>query len=486
MGVAAINFVDRGSNRKVDTPFEVHSDICQTCGACAFICPTGAIKLEDITKNKPIPIASEFDAGLVARSPIYLSYPQAVPNVPVIDRDTCIHFLTDECGICQEFCEAEAIDFRQEDEEVDIDVGAVILAPGFDEFDASMFTNYGYGTFPNVLTSIEFERILSASGPFRGLLRRPSDNKVPKSIAWIQCVGSRDKHVSQIDYCSSVCCTYAIKEAVVAQEHSSTPLETTIFLMDIRTFGKGFERYYERAKEEHGVRFIRSRIHSIFEDSDGDLIIRYFDEDRIKEEKFGLVVLSVGLRPPAEVKELAQKVGLELNQYGFCRVGDFSPVATSKPGVFTAGVFAGPKDIPETVMDASAAATDASLLLAPARYSLTAEKEYPLERDVTGEKPRIGVFVCHCGINIGGVVDVPSVKDYARSLPNVAYVEEDLFTCSQDTQLKIKEKIEEHGLNRIVVASCTPRTHEPVFQETLREAGLNQFLFEMAKKQRIW
>jgi len=480
MGVAAINFVDRGINRKVDTPFEVYSDVCQTCGACASICPTGAIKLEDITSNEPIPIASEFDAGLVARSPIYLSYPQAVPNVPVIDRDTCIHFLTDECGICQEFCQAEAIDFGQEDEIVDIDVGAVILAPGFDEFDASIFTNYGYGTFPNVLTSIEFERILSASGPFRGELRRPSDNKVPKSIAWIQCVGSRDKHVSQIDYCSSVCCTYAIKEAVVAQEHSSTPLETTIFLMDIRTFGKGFDRYYERAKEEHGVRFIRSRIHSIFEDSDGDLIIRYFNEDRIKEEKFGLVVLSVGLRPPAEIKELAQKIGLELNQYGFCQVGDFSPVATSKPGVFTAGVFAGPKDIPETVMDASAAASDASLLLAPARYSLTAEKEYPLERDVTGEKPRIGVFICQCGINIGGVVDVPNVKDYIRSLPNVVYAEEDLFTCSQDTQLKIKEKIKEHGLNRVVVASCTPRTHEPVFQETLREAGLNQFLFEMA------
>lgn len=480
MGVSAINFVGRGINRKVDTPFHVASDICQTCGACAFICPTGAIKLEDIAKNRPIPIASEFDKGLAPRSPIYVPYPQAVPNVPAIDRDTCIHLLTGECGICQEFCQAEAINFDQEDEVVDIDIGAVILTPGLDEFDASAVSNYGYGLFPNVITSIEFERILSASGPFQGDLLRPSDRRPPQKIAWIQCVGSRDIHTVQNSYCSSVCCTYAIKEAVVAKEHSSIPLETTIFYIDIRTHGKGFEQFYERAKDEHGVRFVRSQIHRIYQDEKGDLTLRFVDDNRIKEEEFDLVVLSVGLRPPEGMRELAENLGVELNQHGFCRVGEFSPVATSRAGIFTAGVFSGPKDIPETVVEASAAASEASLLLSPARHSLTVEKQYPQERDVSQEEPRIGVFVCHCGINIGGVVDVPRVKEYARSLPNVAFVDENLFTCSQDTQQIIREKIEEHNLNRVVVASCTPRTHEPLFQETLREAGLNKYLFEMA------
>jgi heterodisulfide reductase subunit A len=293
-------------------------------------------------------------------------------------------------------------------------------------------------------------------------------------------VGSRDIQTAKNSYCSAVCCTYAIKEAMVAKEHSSVPLETAIFYMDIRTYGKDFERYYERAKEEHEVRFIRSRIQRIFQEENGDLLIRYADNDGVKEENFDLVVLSVGLRPSAVAKELAEKLGLELNTYGFCQVGDFSPVATSRPGVFAAGVFTGPRDIPETVMQASAAANEASCLLSQARGSLTVEKEYPPERDLRGEKPRIGVFVCHCGINIAGVIDVASVRDYACTLPDVAFVDDGLFACSQDTQQRIKEKMEEHNLNRLVVASCTPRTHEPLFQETLREIGLNKYLFEMA------
>ena len=385
-----------------------------------------------------------------------------------------------ECMQCVTACKAEAIDHLMKLKELKFEVGSIILCPGFDEFDANGFANYGYGVYPNVITSIEFERILSASGPFQGQLLRPSDKEPPKSIAWIQCVGSRDIHIAQNSYCSSVCCTYAVKEAVIAKEHSSIPLKTTIFFIDIRTYGKDFERYYERAKEEHGVRFTRSRIHSILQDSNGSLLIKYVEDNRVKEEKFDLVVLSVGLRPPMASKDLAERLGLELNQYGFCNVGDFSSVTTSQPGIFAAGAFTGPKDIPETVMEASAAASDASLLLSPARHSLSIEKQYPPERDVTGEKPRIGVFICHCGINIGGVVDVPGVKEYASSLPNVVFVDENLFTCSQDTQQRIKDKIKEFNLNRVVVASCTPRTHEPLFQETLREAGLNKYLFEMA------
>jgi len=373
-----------------------------------------------------------------------------------------------------------AIDHEQKEQRLEVEVGAIVLTFGFDEFDATIFSNYGYGTFPNVITSIQLERILAASGPSQGQLIRPSDKKAPQKIAWIQCVGSRDTQIAKNSYCSSVCCTYAIKEAMVAMEHSSSPLETAIFYMDIRTYGKDFERYYERAKEEHGVRFIRSRIQRIFQEENGDLLIRYADDDGVKEENFDLVVLSVGLRPSAAAKELAEKMGVELNTYGFCQVGDFSPVATSRPGIFAAGVLTGPRDIPETVMQASAAANEASCLLSQARGSLTVEKEYPPERDIRGEKPRIGVFVCQCGINIGGIVDVPSVRDYASTLPDVVFVDDSLFTCSQDTQQRMKEKIQEYNLNRLVVASCTPRTHESLFQETLREAGLNKFLFEMA------
>ena len=444
----------------------VDEALCTGCGVCQEKCPAKT--------------ASEFNRGLGQRKAIYVPYAQAVPNVPVIDKDICIYFKKGKCRACEKLCKSKAIDFNQRDQVIGVNVGSVILCPGLDEFDPHLFTQYGYGRFPNVLTSIEFERILSASGPFQGRLMRPSDKEVPKSIAWVQCVGSRDIHHAQKAYCSSVCCTYAIKEAVVAKEHGTSPLETTIFMMDIRTFGKGFERYYERAKEEHGVRFIRARINTIFQDSDGDLIIRYMDEERVKEENFGMVVLSVGLEPSAGSKELADKFGVKLNSYGFCQAEDFSPVTTSRPGIFSAGVFTGPKDIPETVMEASAAASDASRLLSGSRHSLTNEKQYPPEIDVRGERPRIGVFVCHCGINIAGVVDVAAVKEYARTLPNVVFADQTLFACSQDIQQRIKDTIKEHRLNRVIVASCSPRTHEPLFQETLREVGLNKYLFEMA------
>jgi heterodisulfide reductase subunit A len=480
MGVSAINFVGRGVRRKVSTPFDTHSDVCQSCGACAFICPTGAINLEQITKHKPLPIASEFNRGLSVRSPIFLPYPQAVPSVPTIDKEVCIRLLTGNCGICKDICQAHAIDFDQKDEMMEIEAGAIILTPGFSEFDATELSYYGYGLYPNVVTSLEFERILSASGPFQGHLVRPSDHQAPKRIAWIQCVGSRDIHHANHAYCSSVCCTYAIKEAVVAQEHSPTPLETTIFLIDLRTFGKGFERYYERAKRDRGVRFIRARVTTVYQENDGDLTLRYFDEDRIKEERFSMVVLSVGLREPLETRALAERLGLDLNEHGFCDVQGFSTVTTSKPGIFVAGVFSGPKDIPETVMEASASATEASTLLASSRHQLTIGKEYPPERDVEGERPRIGVFVCHCGINIGGVLDVPGLKEYAQSLTHVVYADDTLFACAQDNQKKIQEIIREHRLNRLVVAACSPRTHEVLFQETLRAGGLNRYLFEMA------
>ena len=386
-----------------------------------------------------------------------------------------------ECLMCVAACKANAIDHKRSDTITEFEVGAIIASPGFEEYDPTPLYELGYGRLPNVVTSTEFERILSASGPFEGHLKRPSDGKAPKKVAWIQCVGSRDP-ANGCGFCSSVCCMFAIKEAEIAREHSEQPLESTIFFMDMRTYGKDFDRYYEQAKKVHGVRFVRSKVYSIETlDGTGELSVRFTTEDgKTQRESFDLVVLSAGLHPPKEGKELAGKLGIDLDPYGFCKSREFMAVDTTRDGVFSCGAFNGPKDIPETVMQASGAAARVSSLLAPARHTLTRKKEYPAEKDVAGEEPRVGVFVCKCGINIAGVVNVPEVTEYAKALPNVVFTDNNLYTCSQDTQEIIKQKILEHRLNRVVVASCSPRTHEPLFRETLKEGGLNQYLFEMA------
>ena len=434
---------------------------CTGCGVCAKECPIDAI--------------SGFNEGLSKRQAIYLRYPQAVPLAFTIDRDKCIG-----CGLCETLCLADAILYEDEDAVKEINVGSIILCPGFEEFNADTKGEYGHGRFPNVVSSIEFERILSATGPYKGHVQRPSDGDLPDKVAFIQCVGSRDRTCGN-NYCSSVCCTYAIKEAVIAKEHVNT-IQPTIFFMDMRTYGKGFEEYYNRAKDEYGVRFIRCRVPEVREDPEtNNLIIKYEREDgEFVEEEFQMVVLSVGFEADEKSKELASRLGIELNQFGFCDTNALAPVDTSKPGVFVCGAFSGPKDIPETVMEASGAAARASGDISSERFTQVELKEYPPEINVDEFPTRIGVFVCNCGINIGGYVDVPSVRDYARTLSCVAYAEDNLYTCSQDTQKKIIEKIKEHGLNRVIVASCTPRTHEPLFQETIREAGLNPYLFEMA------
>jgi heterodisulfide reductase subunit A-like polyferredoxin len=385
-----------------------------------------------------------------------------------------------ECFECVKACEAKAIDHRMKDEQIELEVGAIILSPGFDEFDPTIKSEYGYKRFANVVTSIEFERFLSASGPFKGEVRRPSDGIHPHRVAWIQCVGSRDPHIGK-GYCSSVCCMYATKEAVIAKEHAPD-MKPTIFFMDMRAYGKDFDKYFERAKDDYGVRYIRSRVSHLKESPDTkNLIIHYETEDgEMVSDEFDLVVLSVGFEPVREHKEIAETFGVDLNPYGYVKTDTFHPLQTSRPGIYVSGAFSGPKDVPETVAQASAAAAEASSILSSARGEQVTEKEYVPERNVDYEGPRIGAFICHCGINIGGVVDVPSVVDYARTLPDVVYVGENIYTCSQDTQEAMKKIIEEHRLNRIVVASCTPRTHEPLFQDTIREAGLNRYLFEMA------
>jgi len=388
--------------------------------------------------------------------------------------------LCSECGECQAACELNAIDYTMKEQTVELDVGSVILAPGFEEFAAEAKGEYGYGRYSNVLTSVQFERMLSASGPFEGHVVRLSDGREAKNIAFIQCVGSRDS-VCGNDYCSSVCCMAAIKQAMVASEHQPG-IKTTIFYMDIRAYGKDFDLFYERAINETGVNFIKSMPSRIVQiPGTKDLRLRYVNENsKLEEQDFDLVVLSVGIQPKTQVIENTRRLGIEIDKFGFCATDRLTPLETSRTGVFVAGAFQEPKDIPETVTQASAAASMSMELLAPVRNTLITEKMYPEERDITDEETRIGVFVCHCGMNIASVVDVERVVEITSQQSGVVFATHTMYTCSDASLSEIRDTIHEHRLNRVVVASCTPRTHEPLFRETLREAGLNPYLFELA------
>jgi heterodisulfide reductase subunit A len=441
-------------------PRRIDEKKCTGCGVCATKCPVVAV--------------DEYNMGLKKRAATSVRYPQAVPLRFSIDKDKCIG-----CGICEGECKAGAVIYDEEEKKFDLNVGSIILSPGFEIFKAELKTEYGYGKFDNVVTSMEFERFLSATGPYTGMVLRPSDGDIPEKVAFIQCVGSRDSNKGN-EYCSSVCCMYSMKEAVIAQEHTEG-LKAQIFFMDIRAFGKEFDDYYKRAENEHGIKFTRCRVANVDEVPDTkNLIITFIEDGEVKREEFNMVVLSIGFTPPPDFTDFSERFGIELNHYNFCKTTSFEPLQTSRPGIYVSGAFSGPKDIPDTVAQASGAAAKAASLISSERGKLITIKEYPPERDITSEEPRIGVFICHCGINIGGVVNVPEVVEYAKSLPNVAHAEHNLYTCSDDTQKRIREKIEELKLNRTIVASCTPRTHEPLFRSTTREGGLNQYLFEMA------
>jgi len=448
---------------------------CIACGLCAEKCPKK--------------VKNEFNAGLDTRKAAYIIYGQTVPLKYAIDGDHCIYIQKGKCRACEKYCPAGAINFDDKEEMIDVHVGAVILAPGFSAYDPSGLSFYGYGDIPDVVTSLEYERILSASGPYLGHLTRPSDHAEPKKIAWLQCVGSRSQNACDNGYCSSVCCMYAIKQAVMSAEHSSGGLSQSIFFMDMRTHGKNFERGYEDAKAK-GVRFLRARPHSFVPGPEGrGVSVRYVDESgREIVELFDMVILSVGLTAPKDAEALAEGAGIDLDKHRFAACSDFSPVAASRKGIYVCGAFDGPKDIPQSVVAASAAACCAGGDLAAARGALARTPEPAAAVDVTGEPPRVGVFICSCGSNIAGVVDVAAVTEYAATLPGVVFTANNMFTCSQDVQDKMAEVIREKGLNRIVVAACTPRTHEPLFQETMEAAGLNKYLFEMAniRNQASW
>jgi heterodisulfide reductase subunit A-like polyferredoxin len=408
------------------------------------------------------------------------------------EADRCL-----SCGICSECmscvfaCERDAIIHEDVAKTQEINVGAMILAPGYQIYNAQLSEEYGLGRFPNVVTSLQYERMLSASGPTKGHVQRPGDSVSPKRIAFLQCVGSRDQ---DHDYCSSVCCMYAAKEAIMTIEHARAEalsgqgdgqVDCQVFFMDTRAYSKGYEEYYNRAENKYGIKYTRCRISDLKEDPEtGNLIVRSFapyeGSSHLREDEFDLVVLSVGMEISESVQNLGRRLGVELDSYGFCHTTLFDPLQTSRDGIYVAGPFREPKDIPETVVEASGAAANAARLLAPARNTLATRQEYPPELDIANQESRIGVFICHCGSNIGGYLDVPQVADYAKTLPGVIHAENNLYTCSQDTIAHIIEQVKELDLNRVVVSSCTPLTHEPLFQDAIRQAGLNSHLFEMA------
>ena len=437
---------------------------CTGCGSCTEKCPS---KVPD-----------EYNAGMSKRKSIYIPFAQAIPRVATIDAAHCLYLTKGKCGVCKKVCGPKAVDYEQKDKEIELNVGSVILATGFKPFDPSILKNYRFD-HPDVITSLQFERLLSASGPTQGHVTKQSDGKVPKNIAFIQCVGSRNPRIER-KHCSSVCCMYATKESIIAKEHDPE-LNITIFHIDIRAYGKNFEEFYNRAQREYGIKYINSRPPEVVVGANNALSLKYedFNTGDLKTQDFDLVVLSIGLDPADSTRELAQSSGIGLDDFGNIATSIEKPVESSVAGIYVCGVAQGPKDIPDTVAQASAAASKAAALLSSERGTLIKERKFPDEKQLSPD-PRIGVFVCHCGINIGSVVNVPNVVEYAKNLPGVAHAQEMLYACSSDSQVTIKDAIAKNDLNRVVVASCTPRTHEPLFQNTCREAGLNPYLFELA------
>ena len=438
---------------------------CSGCGTCFDVCP--------------VKVLNEFDHNLSLRGAIYRYFAQAVPNVATIDMDYCIN-----CGLCELVCAPGAINRNDKPKIRKIKVSAIIIATGFEEFDPTVKYNLGYGIYPNIITGMQFERLLSASGPTEGQVHRLSDGKIPKTIAWIQCVGSRDVTINQ-EYCSRVCCMWATKQAMIAKDHHPK-INAYIFFMDMRAYGKGFEEYYQRGKHEIGINYIRSRPAEVNETENNNLIIYYEDIilQKAAELKVDLVVLSSAIVPPASNNQLAEVLGVELDEFGFFKENTvLSPLETTVDGIYLCGCSSGPKDIPDSVSQASGAASKALAVVTENNFEVekeAAERTPIILKDIDEEEPRIGVFICHCGHNIGGYLDIASVTEFAKNLLNVEFATNNLFTCSDATQTIIKEAIQDYNLNRIVVASCSPRTHESLFRKTCEEAGLNEAFFEMA------
>jgi len=447
-------------------PRYILEDKCTGCTTCVEYCPAQYPDTynQEISKNKAV----------------HIYFAQAIPLITYID-ESCLYLKEKKCRICEGVCQNKAIDLNQTPEQKEIRVGAVILSTGMEPFDPSVKREYHYGDFANIVTSMDYERLLSSTGPYQGEILRASDKEHPHKIAWIQCIGSRRVTQGDNSYCSAVCCTYTQKQVILTKEHYADA-DCTVFHNDIRSYGKDFERYYDRAANLPNVRFIRSYVSIVREDPETkNVVIRYAtNEEGVKEEEFELVVLSIGLNPPTDAQTLASKFGIQLNDRRFCQTSPVNPMATNRKGIFVTGAFQGPVDIPESVFSASGAGSQVGELLNHRRGDLSQERIYPPERDVSKEEPKIGVFICHCGANIGRIVNVPEVVEYCKTLPNVVHAQEQLFSCATNSAKQITDVTRDMGLNRVIVAACSPRTLEPLFRDTVREAGINQYYFEMA------
>lgn len=450
----------------VKKPRYILEDKCTGCTICVEYCPA---KYPD-----------EYNQEISMNKAVHVYFAQAIPLITYID-ESCLYLKEKKCRICERVCKNDAIDLNQEPEKKEIQVGAIILAHGMEPFDPKVKKEYHYGEFANIVTSMDYERLLCSTGPYQGEILRASDLKHPHKIAWIQCVGSRRVTPGENSYCSAVCCTYTQKQVIVTKDHDAD-VQCTIFHNDVRAYGKDFERFYERTEKLPDVRFIRSYVSIVKEDPvTKNITIRYSTTDEgVKEEEFEMVVLSVGLNPPKNVQDISEKFGIELNAHNFCNITSTNPMATNRPGIFVSGGLQGPVDIPESVFSASGASSQIGELLNYRRGNLSQERVYPPERDVCMEEPRIGVFVCHCGANIGRIVNVPETVEYCKTLPNVVHAQEQLFSCATNSAKEITDMTREKGLNRVIVAACSPRTLEPLFRDTVREAGINQYYLEMA------
>jgi len=442
---------------------------CVNCSLCDSVCP--------------VVLPSPFEMGLSARKAIYKMAPRALPDSYIVDKlPRC-----DTCRLCESVCPTGAVNLDEETEEFTLSVSAIILSLGYELSDPLEYEELGYGRFPNVITSMQYERLASRSGPTEGIVMRPSDGKLPRRIAWLQCVGSRDnKH----PYCSSICCMYATKEAILAKQRVEG-VHCQIFMMDERAFSKEFGKFYEEAQEQYDVEYTRCRISMVQEDPEThDLILHYPDEQgRCSASTFDMVVLSVGALPPKGANDLAQLLGIELNAYGFCATDKFAPLETSRPGIYVCGMFSSPKEISETILDAMGAAGDVMRLLSSEVGEQSFGQEYPFfttlthsppERDVSGEETRIGVFICRCYPSIDGIIDTRELAQYAAHLPGVVHVETVDYACLTEGQEQLMESLGQGKVNRVVLAACSHRTHKALFQRLVRAAGLNPYLLAMA------
>jgi heterodisulfide reductase subunit A2 len=449
-------------------PSYIDAQRCVDCGYCAEVCP--------------VELPNQHQQGITLRKAAYKVSARAAPNTYVINRGP----YCDGCGKCVEVCLTNAIDLNQKPQLLSIEVGAIVLALGFQMFDAGQVEEYGYGRFPNVLNAMEYERLASRSGPTEGIVIRPSNQKKPRSIAWLQCVGSRDQ---DHPFCSSICCMYATKEAVLAKQRLGNEVHCRIFVMDVRAFNKQYNKYFSNARLTHGVQYTHCRVSAIQEDPQtGDLILSYADPNGVtREERFEMVVLATGLQPPRSAASLLKLLKIEVNEYGFCQTDKFTPMQTTRPGVFVCGAFSSPKEIVETIIDASGAAAEVIRLMnetlnadsyTQAWPFLTSE-DFPPEMDVSAEPPAVGVFACSCGGSISEVIDLNRLARQAARLNNVLFAEVLELACIPESIEYIRSKILSSGVNRIVVAGCSNRTHDPLFQKVACQAGINPYMVEL-------